>query len=489
MNNKDPLWVENFVHGRDRWPNGCPCKCGEFIVENEEHGDLAFEPVQAFFLRLFDQRHSVAVFWHLNGQGSKSLDWNNLPQWVRISGIPHVSCTTMAAMFNEEAGAHLYGRPEQARMYADAIIHRSSELSTHQKNLDENDRALEDALAAGQAPGALSLEDQFVVAERRAQLVATKLKAMNMALMKGGAALSMETAGDKLLTNDEFLDALIDSMWLRDVRTSLDRVGAALPHPAGLYPHPLQWLVGRRVKEFRYGDSRVSTELTALALKTLAVEEAVWGNPHRATGSNFLRWCSLALCMVQLNPHYMRILLGRRDSMSHLNELMDVRTGLPSFAQWSGDPWTAAQGMEKLRDIIGWWHGRAKDNSDAALGSSRYQTFSAPELMAIAFGEWTRYNRPEHTMCAELPNNYGSAAVLVWLTKQLGPHRYLLVYRQLALFGVIREPWAEGRERSITEDIAIPLVCGLGPGKFLGNICGSLIKKDADVTSAVWQVC
>ena len=166
--------------------------------------------------------------------------------------------------------------------------------------------------------------------------------------------------------------------------------------------------------------------------------------------------------------------------------LIDQRHGLPSFARWSGD--AAAAGMEELRAIIGWWHGRAKDNMAPSLMSSRYQTFSAPELLSLAFGHWTTYGSVEHTSCAALPANYGSAAVVTWLSKQLGPHRYMLVYRRLELFGCIREPWAQGVGIAIAADVAVPMAKGLGPGKFLSKVSGGALKTDEDVTSAVWHI-
>ena len=174
----------------------------------------------------------------------------------------------------------------------------------------------------------VSLKDQFVVADRRAQLVARKLEAMNKALMQGaGNSPSIDGVCSKLLDHDDVLDAMIDSMWVRHVRACTDRAGAQRPHAITTYPPALRWVMPKRVKEFRYHDSRVSTELTDAALRTLAVEEGVWGSPQTATGSDFLRWCSVALCLEQLNPHYSRILLGiRDDSMSSLDRLRRLFT-------------------------------------------------------------------------------------------------------------------------------------------------------------------
>lgn len=483
----DPDWKEAFGE------LGSSCQ-GELRLEIPD-GTLKIFPFQAAASRLWNLDHSVASYYHPSGPRTKSCTFEELVcgEWVRISIIPHYSTTMMAAIQNYVAGAAVFDKPMKEQYYADFVLPRANEVSTHELSLTSEQRNTEEFDKKGRAPCKLSFSEQTnwesAAFQKRRQYFEEICK--TLALKDD----QLETVALKLCyQHPKISEAMIRSSWRRAARAHLDHVEAR-PHSPSAYPILLQDEVGEIHKDLNFLETRIACEIRECALERLS---PVWGKPlDAALGVPFLRWMALIFSMVQVQPYYQRILLGIYDSLSPLDAAIHHQSGslpqpgpylkasrgLPTWMDWA-DP-QGIQAVADLREIVQFWRARSDDSNAVAFMMSRYQTCSYEEYFFLVF---TIFGS-DKGLLAPLPKGKGSMDIATWLMNFpgiIGPQRRLLVLRTCQYMGLVYEPVCRTPLTGYWETVVLPLSLQLGPGRYLKQFG---ITSEADAGRLVHLCC
>jgi len=143
---------------------------------------------------------------------------------------------------------------------------------------------------------------------------------------------------------------------------------AALPHCALLYPEPLRWYVGKKVKVHDEAYSRVRLMLPEVARSLTPI----LGEPGAdgAAGWQVSCWILVLLCALQLNPCYFFLLANTSEARLHP---IDRAVGVVTFQTVFSDPAAATAGWMpwRLVEQLYSWAAHAADMSREKLFTSR----------------------------------------------------------------------------------------------------------------------